>query len=414
MKICLYIKSGLLILTILISQSIHSQNTDWNNDLKLYATQLEKLHIDLYNKISKEDFQNTLNDIRDISETENDFNVIIALMKLTRQIGDGHTSVSLRNLETHRFPFKVKWIDNKWRVVKVLESHKVLLKMTLTKINNVPIAEVTSKINEVVQFVENEHSEVVRVGDNLTLSELLYHLNITTDIDKSTFTFVDENQREHEVMLLASDASIIDTKAFVELNIGVPEIIKPDHTMFNYLWFAPIKKTKAVYIKFDSYPSFEDMQVFVQNLLQYIETNAFENIVIDMRENGGGDLYVGVVLAHALNLADSISWNDGVYVMCSNVTFSAGTSNVALFRQLLNAKIIGQPTGSNPTGYQDMDQFELPNSKLIVTYSKRKFRLSEKNVQGVQPDLMINYNWNDYKNNKDTMLDRVIENLKRE
>ena len=131
-----------------------------------------------------------------------------------------------------------------------------------------------------------------------------------------------------------------------------------------------------------------------------------------MRENGGGDLYVGVVLAYALNLADSIDWKNGVYVLTSPKTFSAATSNTALYKQLLNATVVGEPTGSNPTGYQDMDQFQLPNSKLIITYSKRKFVLSPTVTQGIQPDELLHYNWNDYKSGKDNITQWVIKNLK--
>jgi hypothetical protein len=128
-----------------------------------------------------------------------------------------------------------------------------------------------------------------------------------------------------------------------------------------------------------------------------------------MRKNGGGDLYVGTVLAYALNLADSIDWKNGVFVLTSNKTFSAATSNAALFKQLLNAQVIGQPTGSNPNGYQDMDSFILPNSKLVITYSKRLFRLSDKGNVALKPDFMIHQKKRDLLNNVDTILTELIK-----
>ena len=136
-----------------------------------------------------------------------------------------------------------------------------------------------------------------------------------------------------------------------------------------------------------------------------------QQLVIDLRQNGGGDLYVGLVLANALNLIDNVDWKDGVYVLTSAVTFSAGASNAALFRQLLNAKIVGTPTGSNPTGYQDMGDFILPNSNLRITYSKRLFRLQETATNGLLPDLYLEQNWVDFAIGKDNVLDNVIEML---
>jgi hypothetical protein len=412
MKMNKLTKIKILTLMILLSQSIYTQNTNWKQDLNEYAFQLESKHIDLYNKISKKDFQNALRKINVISKTENDFNVILELMKLTRQIGDGHTAVSLRNMDTHSYPFEIKYIENEWRVVKVITEHKNLLRSSLVAINGVPIDEVVAKISEVAQFVENEYSKVVRTGDYLTISELLYALNITKEPHSAIFKFQEDNNQNIEIRFNALDKKeASNPENFAELAIGVSQVIKPESPRFDYLWYVPIKNTKALYINFKSYPTFEDMQVFGEELVGFISENKIKQVVIDMRNNGGGDLYVGVVLAYALNLADTIDWNHGVYVMTDAVTFSAATSNSALFKQLLNAKIVGQPTGSNPTGYQDMGQFELPNSKLVITYSKRKFNLSKTIAQGIQPDVLLKHHWSDYQKGIDNMLQWIIKDI---
>ncbi len=111
-------------------------------------------------------------------------------------------------------------------------------------------------------------------------------------------------------------------------------------------------------------------------------------------------------------MADGIDWKSGVYVLTDKVTFSAATSNASQFRQMLNAKIVGEPTGSNPTGYQDMGEFTLPNSGMIVTYSKRLFKFQDKSTQGVQPDIHIKYDWKSYSNGIDNMMQWVINEIK--
>jgi len=407
--IIIYFIILLLSINGLFAQTSNKMN--WKEDLKIYKAALEQKHIDLYHTVPKEEFFNEWNKIYNNVDSLTDFEIILKLMRLTRLINDGHTAVSLRNMATHRFPFEVEYIDNEWRVVKAIKEHKSLLKGSLVAIDDVPIEEVSIKVSEVAQFVENENSKVVRTGSYLSISELLYNLDITKNRNTAEFTFLDDNNKEIKITLEALDKSTVDKKNFTELNIGVPEILKPDKPMFDYLWYAPIKNIEAIYINFESYPSFDDMQVFGEKLVTYIAKNNKHKIIIDMRNNGGGDLYVGVVLAYALNLADSIDWKNGVFVLTSNKTFSAATSNAALFKQLLNAKIIGQPTGSNPNGYQDMDSFTLPNSKLVITFSKRKFNLSSKVKQGIQPDVCLFYNWNDYKKGKDNIMQWVLNNI---
>ena len=156
----------------------------------------------------------------------------------------------------------------------------------------------------------------------------------------------------------------------------------------------------------------EEMEKFGELVLNFINENKHRQIVIDLRNNGGGDFFVGTFLAYYLNLADNIDWISGVYVLTDKVTFSAATSNASQFRQILNARIIGEPSGSNPTGYQDMGQFTLPNSGIIVTFSKRLFRFQDKITQGIQPDVLIEYDWKSYSKGIDNMMEWVINDIR--
>ena len=168
----------------------------WKEDLEIYKKSLEQKHIDLYNTVTKDEFENEWNKIYKNVETLNDFEIILKLMHLTRRVNDGHTSVSLRNIPIHRFPLEVKFIDDKWRVVKVSNEHSSLLKLSLVAIDDVPIQELSTKVSEVAQFVENEHSQIVRTGEYMNISELLYALHITKKEHQAVFTFLDTNNQK--------------------------------------------------------------------------------------------------------------------------------------------------------------------------------------------------------------------------
>ena len=334
-------------------------------------------------------------------------------MRLTRKIGDGHTAFSLRGVETHLFPIEIYKINGHWRVIKTTSSHSNLLGKILTKIDGKSINKITKKVSEIAQYVENEQSKIIRTGEYLMISELLFGLQFTKNEFNAEFSFLDDSNKESKVLLNASNnKDYYENTDFQTFKIIIPEIQKPNGSKHDFLWFSPIKDTKGTYIKFESYPSFEDMETFGESLLNYVNENQMKQVVIDMRNNGGGDFFVGTFLAYYLNLADSIDWKSGVYVLTDKVTFSAGTSNASQFRQILNAKIVGEPTGSNPTGYQDIGQFTLPNSGMIITFSKRLFRFQDKVTQGVQPDVLIEYDWNRYSKGIDNMMEWVINDIK--
>lgn len=403
-------------LTFLFVFNTYSQSidiTNWTQDLDSYKTNLEKYHIDIYNKIDKTEFEKELQLIKSNLENKTDLEVMIDLMRLTQKIGDGHTAFSLRGFETHLFPIELYYVDGQWRVIKTTKEHKHLLGKILAKIDKNPIDKIAKEVSEVAQYVENKQSEIIRTGQYLMRSEVLFGLKLIKNQFEADFTFSDETGKEVKKSLQAIAHNDYYSKTeFESFNITMPEIQKPTDAKHDYLWFSPIKNTSAVYIKFESYPSFKDMEVFGGSLLNYINKNQMKQVVIDLRNNGGGDFFVGTFLAYYLNLADSIDWKSGVYVMTDKVTFSAATSNASQFRQMLNAKIIGEPTGSNPTGYQDMGQFTLPNSGRVITYSKRLFRFQEQVTQGVQPDVLIKYDWENYSRGIDNMMEWIINDLR--
>ncbi|WP_305472160.1 S41 family peptidase [Psychrobium sp. 1_MG-2023] len=148
-----------------------------------------------------------------------------------------------------------------------------------------------------------------------------------------------------------------------------------------------------------------------EDLLTFINKHQSQNLIIDLRDNYGGDFFVGLKLAQLLILEDSIDWKSGVYVLIDNVTFSAAMSNAAQFSQLLNATLVGEPTGAKPSGYQDMGQFILPNSKLEVTYSKRHYHFDDNERNALYPQVHIEHSIENYKASKDNQLQWILSDI---
>lgn len=385
----------------------------WKADLELYKSGLAAKHIDLYNQIGKADFNAEVEQIAASIPSQTDLQLTMDLMRLTRRIGDGHTAISLRNQSQHFFPFGLRHISDGWRIVRVMKGHEELLGKTLVAVDGHPVEEVAASLQPLVQFVENPYSVLFRTGDYLPRSELLYGLQLIRNTGQASFTIHDEDGNLQEVKLDAINEKVyFDDSQFTTMAVGIPEIKEPENPFKDFLWYSPIKGTKALYIHFQSFPKFEEMEQFGGQLYQYIHDQAIRQIIVDLRGNSGGDLYVGLFLSYALNLGDPIDWENGVYLMTDQYTYSAAASDAALLRQLLNAKVVGMPTGSNPAGYQDLGEFELPNSKLVVTYSKRHFRLQTEENVAMQPDVLIPHDWQAYRNGRDVMLEWILQDIK--
>ena len=384
------------------------RKAQWQRDLSDFQHGLESRHIDLYNKVDVDTFQAALQDILTAQPFPTDWQIALRLMRLTRKIGDGHTAISIRDWDIERYPLKFEKVSGQWRVTEVSKANTELLRSTLISIDGIAVQSIEETLSDVVQFVENRHSQVVRIGTYMRIAEVLHGLGITNFRNTAQFEFLTETGKAISLPLKALSESDFEQLDSIKIERTFPLIAKPRQAEFDFLWFTQIEGTTTTYIHFSGYPSYEDMTKFVEELVVSMTKNQSSDVIIDMRENGGGDLYVGLILAHGLNLVDSIDWLHGVSVLTGANTFSAGASNAALFRELLNARIVGMPTGSNPTGYQDMDEFSLHHSKLRVTYSKRLFRLQEAPTEGVIPDVLVLPKWSDYQQGIDTAITEIL------
>ncbi|HEY7771619.1 MAG TPA: hypothetical protein VIC26_00445, partial [Marinagarivorans sp.] len=177
------------------------------------------------------------------------------------------------------------------------------------------------------------------------------------------------------------------------------------------LWFGSHDNGSTIYVKFRRYPTMAVMDDFAEDLLSTINKRQSKNLVIDLRDNYGGNFFVGLKLAERLVLADSIDWKAGVYTLINNQTFSAAMSNAAQFQQILNAKLVGQATGARPSGYQDMGQFSLPHSNVVITYSKRLYRFQRTRADAVFPDITIPFTIDDLREGNDKTLEWVWSDI---
>lgn len=271
------IKILTIILFLLLSLITFSQSAEahWIEDIDFYKSQLEKKHIDLYNKINKTAFEKEIQKIKTDVQSKNDLAIIIDLMRLTRKIGDGHTAFSLRGLETHLFPFEIYKVEGNWRVIKVAKEYQHLLGKILTEIDGEKIEKISKEVSKVAQYIENKQSKVIRTGNYLMIPELLFGLNFTENKFKASFTFLDDisGVKTNISLNVVSHKDYYDNTKFESLQTTIPQVQKPTDAKHDYLWFSTIKATKGVYIKFESYPSFEDMEQFGALVLKFINEN---------------------------------------------------------------------------------------------------------------------------------------------
>jgi C-terminal processing protease CtpA/Prc len=139
-----------------------------------------------------------------------------------------------------------------------------------------------------------------------------------------------------------------------------------------------------------------------------IDTSQPKRLVIDVRQNTGGDFNKGRYLLAGLKKRETFRNRGSVYVITGRATQSAAMVNAIDFRKELSAILVGEPTGGRPNSYSENDEFRLPNSNIEVSYSTRYYRFQDTDTAAVMPDKLIEPSWESYPSGRDPVVEWIL------
>jgi len=416
-----------LILSLLIYFSVSCNNKPaektpmtpdkWKSDLDYLVKTLKARHINPYHTASKSDIYNRVDSLKKRIGTLSEHQITVEFSKIVRALDDSHTGIWTSNpsyYQSYALGF-FSFDDDGFRVLRTSKENASLLGTKLIRIDNMPISEVIQRIEPMIQCADNYYSIQARLADELRYGVRLHALGITKNQNTATFEFLLPDSSVQKVNLqtvasheyeptLTESLELKDVKktfTFQKASLGTEK-----------LWFQTTDNLKIGYIYFAGYLNNLQMRRFAIAVSRELIKHNTQKLIIDVRYNGGGNFFNGLQLAKLLTINDNLDFENGIYVLTSRYTYSAGMSNTAHFKELLNAKLVGEPTGANPNDYQDADGFSLPHSQMWVQYSKRHYRFQDSISNGIIPDVHIKPKWSDYQQEHDEVLAWVLKDIR--
>src|SRR6185295_4705428 len=159
---------------------------------------------------------------------------------------------------------------------------------------------------------------------------------------------------------------------------------KPDPRLFHYETEGGIVRFTDNEIGNDAK---ETLAAFLGRMMPVVERS--EALVIDLRENPGGNGSFNRVLIHALIRSKRLQEPGRLFVLIGRRTFSAANDLCIRLEQNTNAVFVGEPTGGSPNGYGDSRKLLLPSSGLTVRVSTLYWQPSDPRDKrdAVAPDI---------------------------
>ncbi len=382
---------------------IHQSKDKWREDLRFLADELPKKHKNAFYRIPREQFEKMVTDLDAKIPALSDEEIVLGLARIVAHIGDGHTGLGW-GWSFFRVPINLFWFGKELRVVQAAKEFPRLNGARLAKIGGVSVDKVYEQTREYISQGESEQFVLSSSTYLFTQPVFLKVLGLTKTVDTARYEFVDLKGKRFSVELKGEPRA--ETPEWLVPYKSVPlNLQKPGEPFF----FEYLKDSKTVFVSFRWYPRRAEFGKFSKELFDFVDKNDVEKIVFDLRQNGGGDFTRGRdYFIKPLKERKKFLAKGNLFVIAGRVTFSAGMTNTADFRNDLGAILVGEPTGARPNGYQENRDFSLPNSHLPVSYSIQLYKFSGTDTPGIIPDELIEPNWNSYQAGRDPALEWVL------
>ena len=367
----------------------------WRADIDFVARQLPARHKNAFHSLTREQFAAEIARLRAAADHANDDEMIVGLMRLTAMVGDGHTYVRLPS-SIHNFPIVVARIEGILRVVRGAGTAAELVSGRLTKIDDTPIEEAVARVRTILPQHESELLFEAFTPQWLSVAEVLHGLGITKSAASARFTVLLDDGTER-----TADAASTDVAANLQWRAATTTPPLYRQRLGEWFWFTWLAEAGTVYVNFRRY---DDLRAKSRELWAFVDRHPVRKIVIDLRQNGGGDFTVG-----RKYLVDELTRRPKLraFVITGSRTFSAALKNAIDFREIARATLVGETIAERPNSYSENDEMRLPESRIEVSYSTKYYKfLSGDGL--VTPDKEIHPTWADWVAGRDPVLDWIL------
>ena len=405
------------------------KNTDisaqqWEEDLQELYTQLKSNHRDLYHATNAETFDDLFLEIKEAIPQLSESEIIVKLTQFAALANDGHTRLTIplqeglglnqahsktplpadSNLVFRSLPVSFYWFDDGVYITKATAPHQDLIGRKVIKINQTPIEKALAMIRPICHY-DNEYGYKLIAPSKLNLYEVLASLKIATSPENITLTIQEgAQQRQVNISALSRFPNISFGDSSSSLENELPILSKQKNEQ--YYWYEYMPEIKAIYLQINQMNDAEegpDLIKFIGQLDQFIEDNDVNRLILDLRNNFGGDNTYSPSIVDLLLKNPKLNEIGSFYTLIGRKTFSAAQYLVNDLRKWTNVIFVGEPTGASPNSFGDSKKVQLPNSNLTVRISTIYWRdyTGDEQREWIAPDIPVLNNGPDHFNNQD-------------
>jgi dienelactone hydrolase len=343
------------------------------NDVQLLAQHLRDDHPNLFHDLSQAQFEAAVDELAGRADSLDDDHLLVGLMRLAALPGvrDGHTGIfpldPLNQRPLHMYPVRLYTFSDGTYVVGQADGSD-LLRSRLVAVNGRPLEEAMAAVRPLVPHDNNE-TLTLRTTTFLDTAEVLHGLGIAPDAGPLTFTF------ERDGRQFGAGLTPISVPAYGRA-IGdlvhplIPQGITGAVPAYvarrnQQLWTRKLAAGRVFYIGYNetrigTWP-------VSRAVLKAAKTKRVRGIVVDLRNNPGGDNHTYVEVLGALR---RVAKTKRVVVIISRTTFSAAENFATELERAAHPIFVGESSGGSPNLYGDVRETLLPALGVVLRVAR--------------------------------------------
>lgn len=342
-----------------------------------------------------------------------DDQILVGMQRLMVGLEDGHSHIRFINpiTPTKRLTVRFYRFDEGLYIIEAAAGQADLKGARVLSIGGKPVDELWAGLPKLVSRDNDEGVEWIGPM-YLGYVPILKELGATTEGDSVTLKVVKASGEQADVRVDAAPfESLSDDKlAPLDPEKAPPYLKRVDDPY----WFEPLPDAKAVYFQYNQVANKKEEPVadFALRLRKYLAENAVENLIVDVRHNGGGNSYLNRELVRTL-VAFEAAKSGRIFLITGRNTFSAAQNFTNDVCRMTNAVVVGEPSSSSPFFIGEGAPFVLPYSKLHGTISTRMHTVDARDRRvWIAPEIPVPVTAADYLANRDAALDTILQLIK--
>jgi hypothetical protein len=385
---------------------------------------------------SRAEFQSVIDALlhrtSDVSEAE----AFIAMSRIVGMLPDGHSWVSVDDnslLFSKAIPLRFWQFSDGVYVRAAAPEFGDLVGAKIVAINRVPIAKAWNRIRDAVGG--GEQVSATRAQIYLEIPAFLAALKLARTEDEAVFTFrlksgasikrtIAARQYENYSDVWNSSAQWTTPKGWIEPE-GAKQALWFGRRELAF-WSSYFPESKTLYAAFNKAtvdpdnpwnPVEDKYRPFLAELFKRAQQNDVDRLIIDLRNNNGGDSALWQPLVHHIIRAERLYEPGRLFVVTSRLTESAAVAWAAKIDMHSPALFVGEPTANPPNFDNDpagwhRESYHIPGSAVNFRIANMIEYWSDTSDDrnALYPDIPVAMSWSDFANGHDPVL-RAISDI---